>query len=281
MKQNIKWVFFGTSEFSVIVLEELKAKGFTPEAIVTVEDKPSGRKLALTPPPVKVWAEKNRIPLFQFKTLKTKETEDALKSLGADVFVVASYGKLIPKNILDIPKYKTLNIHPSLLPKLRGPSPIQTAILEQNETGVTIIRLDTEMDHGPILTQKKIEIEWPPYADELERQLAKVGAEMLVDILPDLTLGKAKEVEQKHAEATFTKKIEKSDAELDLETSPEINLRKIRAFNVWPQAYFFLNERRIIIKKAKISEGKLILEKVIPEGKKEMNYEDFLRGQKN
>ncbi len=136
------------------------------------------------------------------------------------------------------------------------------------------------MDHGPILTQKKIEIEWPPYADELERQLAKVGSEMLVNIFLNLDEGKAKEVEQKHAEATFTKKIEKSDAELDLEASPEINLRKIRAFNVWPQAYFFLNDRRIIVKKARISEGKLVTERILPEGKKEMNYEDFLRGQK-
>ncbi len=283
LKNNIEFVFFGSSAFSVYVLDELKNQGLLPKLIVTTEDKPKGRKLLLTPPEAKVWAEKENIKYLQLKSLKTPDVLEKILSYsenGFDLFIVASYGKIIPQNILDLPKFKTLNVHPSLLPKLRGPSPLQFSILEENETGVTIIQLDNEVDHGPILAQKKVSIEWPPYFEDLEKHCGKVGGEMLAEVIPEWIQGKIKTVEQDHANATFCKKIEKSDGEIKLEDSSEKNLRKIRAFSVWPSAYFFDNEKRIVVKKAKIEDGKLILERIIPEGRKEMAYEDYLRGKK-
>src|SRR3989344_2172855 len=195
---RIKWAFFGTSLFSVIVLDELKAKGFLPTLIVTVEDKPKGRKLIMTPSDVKIWAEKEKIPFIQPKKL-SGELILKLSNLNLELFIVASYGKIIPKNILEIPKYKTLNIHPSLLPKLRGASPIQSAILSENNTGVTIIKLDEETDHGPIVAQKNLvswNIDGLPYAEELETTLAVAGADLLVEIIPNWIIGKITEIEQ-------------------------------------------------------------------------------------
>ena len=277
------WAFFGTSSFSVIILDELKANGFLPELIVTVEDKPKGRKLTMTAPPVKVWAEKEGVKYIQPKSLRKPEVEKEINSYGPfDLFITASYGKIIPQNILDIPKHKTINVHPSLLPKLRGASPIQSAILEESETGVSIIELDDEIDHGPILSQKKVNIEWPPYAEDLEKKLGIESGQLLAEILPDIVSGKIKGVPQNHSLATFCQKIEKTDGEIDLKDNPEKNLRKIRAFHVWPGTYFFDNKgKRIIIKRAHIENGELILDRIVPEGKKEMGYVDFLKGRRN
>ncbi len=288
MKNNLTWAFFGTDEFSTMVLDELKSQGFVPNLIITTEDKPKGRKLLLTPPEAKVWADKENVNCLQLKTLRNEESFNAIKSSikeGFDLFVVASYGKIIPQNILDIPKFKTLNIHPSLLPKLRGPSPIASSILSEDETGVSIMRLDSEMDHGPILAQEKIDIDWPPYADELEKISAKVGAEMLAKIIPEWINGNVNEVEQNHNEATFCSKIQKSDGKVDLNDNPEKNLKKIRAYNIWPNAFYFETtgdkKTRIIVKKAHIENGELVLDRITPEGKKEMDYKDYLRGQRN
>ncbi len=289
MQSNPKWVYFGTSAFSVIVLGELKNNGFLPKLIVTTEDKPKGRKMTLTPPETKIWAQKENIPFVQLKTLRKPESIEAIKSYskdGYDLFIVASYGKIIPQEILDLPKHQTLNVHPSLLPKLRGPSPIKSAILKENETGVTIMRLDAEMDHGPILLQKKVEIDnWPPYAEDLEKMLGKIGGEMLSEIIPDWISGKIEEKEQNHEKATLCEKIKKTDGELNLEDDPISNLRKIRAYHIWPGAYFFKDigngvKKRILVKTAHIENNELVLDKVIPEGKKEMDYKDFLRGLK-
>lgn len=288
MKENLKnsthFVFFGTSTFSVYVLDELKKNGLLPKLIITTEDKPKGRKLILTPPEVKIWAENEGIKCLQFKTLRTTESFEEIKNhtSDCDLFIVASYGKIIPQNILDLPKYKTLNVHPSLLPKLRGPSPLQSSILEENETGVTIIQLDSEVDHGPILDQKKLNIEWPPYITELEKTCGELGGRILAEIIPKWRNGEIIAKEQNHDLATFCKKIEKTDGEINLTDEPDKNLRKIRAYNVWPGAYYFDDsKKRIIVKKAKIIEEKLVLERIIPEGKKEMDYTDYLRGKKN
>ncbi|MES2213205.1 MAG: methionyl-tRNA formyltransferase [Patescibacteria group bacterium] len=289
MAEKITWAFFGTSRFSTIVLDEMKARGYIPSLIITTEDKPKGRKLILTPPDVKVWAEREGVPYIQPESLRETKNPKILEEIKSyssenfDVFVVASYGKLLPDSILNIPTHKTLNVHPSLLPRLRGASPIQSAILTENETGVTIIRLDSDMDHGPILAQEKSEIpEWPPYADDLETTLGVAGGQMLAGLLPDWVAGKIAEVEQDHSHATFCKKIEKIDALLDLTENGETNLRKIRAYHVWPGAFFYYthgeNTLRIIVKRAHMENGELVLDRVIPEGKKEMNYADFLNG---
>jgi len=283
-KVSVPWAFFGTSRFSVLVLDELKSAGFLPSLIVTAEDKPKGRRLILTPPEVKIWAEENNIPYIQPKTLRTREVAELIKSFateGFDFFAVASYGKILPKEILDIPKKGVLNVHPSLLPKFRGPSPIQSAILSENETGVTIIKLDEQVDHGPILAQIKVSVpEWPPYEEDLENILGKEGGKLLAEILPDYMLGKTAEKEQDHSIATFSRKIEKSDGEINLSDDAETNLRKILAYHAWPGAYFFHGGKRIIVKRAHIENGKLVFEQVVPEGRKEMPYQDFLKGKR-
>ena len=281
MQNKIKFAFFGTPAFSVIVLDELKTHGFLPSLVITGEDKPKGRNLVITPPEVKIWAKENNIPYIQPKSLKNLDIINEIKSYskdGFDIFIVASYGKIIPQAVLDIPKKQTLNVHPSLLPKLRGASPIKSAILTEDETGVTIMRLDKDLDHGPIVTQKKVEFEvWPEYAEEVEKTLGKEGGKLLVEILPKWVNGEIQEQEQNHGLATFCGKIEKSDGELDLSLSPEKNLRKIRAYHIWPTTYFFKNNKRIIVKRARIENGELVIEKIVPEGKKEMDYIEFLK----
>jgi methionyl-tRNA formyltransferase len=281
-KNSVKFVFFGTPQFAVGVLDELEKKGFVPSLVVTAPDKPRGRKLIVTPPEVRVWAQKRNIPVLQPE--KLDRTFDFQLS-AFDVFLVVAYGKIIPKSILEIPKHGTLNVHPSLLPRLRGASPIQSAILTEEKTGVSIMLLDEEMDHGPIVAQKEYacskDICWPPKASELEPALAKLGGKMLADTLPRYVEGEITPVPQDHSQATFTKKIQKEDGLLNLSDDGLKNFRKIQAFNVWPRAYFFEEisgkKMRIIVTDAAIENEKLIIKKVLPEGQKETSYAEFLK----
>jgi len=289
MKSNIilKIAFFGTSEFSVIILEELKKKGMLPSLIVTAPDQPKGRKLILTPPPVKVWAQENKVEFLQPQKLDDS-VRYKLQATSYKLFIVAAYGKIIPKKILDIPQYGTLNVHPSLLPLYRGPSPIQTQILENVPvTGVTIMRIDEEVDHGPILAQETTAMPTPlPTAEDLEKFLATRGGRLLAETIPPLIedppAGGVSPQEQDHSRATYTKMLSKEDGLISLRDEPELNYRKIRAFHPWPGAYFFTEknskEIRVRITNAQLQDGKLIIKKVIPEGGREMDYKDFLRG---
>jgi methionyl-tRNA formyltransferase len=271
----IKFAFFGGGDFSVRVLEILKQNSFVPEFIITAPDKPKGRKMILTPPPIKIWAQKNNIKyIIDYSLLITDYY---------DLFIIAAYGKIIPKEILDIPKYGTLNVHPSLLPKYRGPSPIQSFILSgEKETGVTIMLTDEKMDHGPILANSKFQIPKSKINyKELEEELAELGGNLLVEIIQKWINDEIKPQEQDHSKATFTKKIIKEDGLIDIKNEPaEIIERKIRAFTPWPSAYFFVNGKRLIITKAELTDSGLKIERVKPEGKNEMNFEDFLRGYK-
>ncbi len=276
---RIRIAFWGTPMVAVYVLDELEKAGILPSVVITAPDKPKGRKMIVTPPPAKVWAEKRGIPIEQPK--KLSDIAGKLKNGGYDLFVIAAYGKIIPKEILDIPKHGTLNVHPSLLPHLRGASPIQSAILKENETGVTIMVVDEEMDHGPIVAQEKIEIsDWPPKAKELEEILARRGGRMLAEIIPKWTAGKIKPQEQEHGQATYCKKIAKQDGLITEKDSPKAIFRKVLALTPWPGAYFFTNNKRVIITDAEMENGALIIKRVKPEGKKEMSLGDFLRGNK-
>ncbi len=279
--KNIKIGFFGTPEYAVTTLDALHNAGFDIRFVVTMPDRPQGRKMIITAPPAKIWATEHSIPVIQPDSLKTSEIESQLKSYDCDVFVVIAYGKIIPDNILNIPKFKSLNIHGSLLPKLRGSCPIETAILEdQKHTGVTIIRMDKEMDHGPIVAMKEVIVEpWPPKADELGKEIVKTGSELLISIIPDWIDGKIKEIEQDHSQASFTKMIEKDDGLIDLNDDPYKNYLKVQAYHGWPSAFFYINkdDKRIRVKitQARFENGKLVIEKVIPEGKGEINYESL------
>ncbi len=281
---SIKFAFFGSSRFSVIVIDELEKLGLIPTVIITTPDKPQGRKLITTPTQVKEWAVKKNIKVFDPEKLDA----EFIKKIDAEnclVFIVASYGKIIPNDIINLPKHKTLNIHPSLLPKYRGASPIQSAIIDDSKkTGVTIMKIDEIMDHGPIVAQKEIMVnEWPIY-EKLEELMAIEGARLLAEVLPKWITGQISEIEQDHSAATFTKKINKGDGLTDLNDNPYKNFRKIQAYHEWPQAYFLIDwnskKLRIKITSASFTDGKLILEKVIPENGKEMSYENFKNGYK-
>ena len=208
--QKINFIFFGGEPLSVPTLQKLYEGGFTPILIVCNPDQPRGRKMQIAPPSTKVWAEQNNTPVFQPSSLKNKESIEILEKQKSDLFIVVSYSKILPKEILKIPKHGVINIHPSLLPLYRGPAPILAPILNGDTgTGVTIIKIDEEMDHGPILAKEKIGLTGNEFIGELEQKLAKLGGDLLVKILPDYISGKVKPVEQDHSSATFVKKATK------------------------------------------------------------------------
>ncbi|OHB11520.1 MAG: peptide deformylase [Candidatus Zambryskibacteria bacterium RIFCSPLOWO2_12_FULL_45_14] len=245
-------VFFGGSQFSKYVLDELTLMGLTPLLSIT-----SARE------PLSV---------------------EKLKEIDADLFVVASFGKILPKEVIDIPKYKTLNVHPSLLPHFRGASPIQGVILTGEEPGVTIIKMDEKMDHGPILAQVRVPIfPWPDHYQRVEETLGRTGGRLLGMLIPKWIEGKVEETPQDDTGATYTKLIRKEDGLLNLNDPAEKNLRKVLAYSTWPGAHIlFKNKRgkevRVVVKDAKIEDSKFSPTRVIPEGKREMNWQDFLRG---
>jgi methionyl-tRNA formyltransferase len=277
---NISYVFFGSSAFSLYVLDELEKAGVPPTIIVTTPDKPAGRGLAVTPTGVKVWANARGIPVLDPAKLDAtfieklkKEVSDKENLCGTKIscHIVAAYGKIIPQAVLDIPPRGTLNVHPSLLPLYRGATPIQSAMLDDaKKTGVTVMRVDALLDHGPIVAQKVVTVdEWPTY-EALEEILAREGGRLLVEILPDWLADtaekKVKEKEQDHTAATFTTKIIKEDGLIavdmdDMETFATGSVgneqadkvviptktqyeifRKIQAYREWPTAYFFIEK---------------------------------------
>ncbi|MBU6371010.1 MAG: methionyl-tRNA formyltransferase [Patescibacteria group bacterium] len=282
MFANPRIAFFGNSDISRIVLERLAARGIMPDLVVTTPDKPVGRTQTLVPTPTKAWAEENGVEYAEVAKLSDPAFLEKIKDHG--LFIVASYGKIIPKSLIDMPKYGVLNIHPSLLPKYRGASPLQAEILaDEKDVGVTIMRIDEEMDHGPIVAEKKIDIpDWPVGFRRLAEILGAAGAEMLADILQDYIKGNVRLQEQDHAAATFTKKTGKTDGRLDLADDPRKNYLKILAYEEWPGTYFEIERNgkniRVIVKKAELQNGELKILRVLPEGKKEMDYDAFLRG---
>jgi len=279
------FVFFGTPDFAVGVLDQLEKRGLFPALVVTVLDAPAGRGQKLTPPPVKVWAEVRGIQVLQPEKLD-EDFSSKLKTKNYQLLIVAAYGKILPEAILDIPEHGALNVHPSLLPRLRGSSPIQSAILGEEKTGVTIILMDEKMDHGGIIAQRERIIRNfandPPKASELSKDLARFGGELLLEIMPEWISGNISPAPQDDRAATYCKKIAKEDGRIDLAADPHENLRKIRSFDEWPGAYFFMQadrkQIRVKILDAEVQDGRLVIKDVLPEGRKKMPYRDFLQG---
>lgn len=288
---TLRIAFFGTSRISVIILNEMARGGMLPSLIVTAPPRQKGRGLEMAASEVKEWADAHHIPTLEPEKLDSEFIRQ-LSIVGCDLFIIASYGKIVPRTILDLPKYGTLNVHPSLLPKLRGASPIQSAILEDvplgkpHEAGVTIMLIDEEVDHGPIVARETIIIpDWPPRGSELEETLGTLGGKLLVATIPLWISGAITPKDQHHDNATYTKKMTSGSGHINLTDDPLRMYRKIRAFDSWPRAYFTTTrngrEIRVVVTEAHIADDKLILDRVIPEGKKEMAYEDFLRGQRD
>ena len=272
MQKKLNFIFWGTPEVASETLEILKEAGYLPSLVVTTPDAPKGRKLVITPPPVKIWAEKNKIQYIQ-----PTSPPDPLSLSGEgvfDLFIVVAYGKIIPEKILNLPKLGSINIHYSLLPKYRGASPVESAILNgETETGVTIQKMVFKMDSGPIIAQEKVKIGPNETAPELRKRLIKIGGELLVKTLPDFSAGKIRPVPQDESKATFCQKIKKEDGLVDLEKEPSgVLYNKFRAYAGWPRIFFFKDGKRIIITDAKLENGKFVIKKIIPENGKEQNW---------
>ncbi len=275
-----KIAFFGTPTLAVYVLEELENVGIEPVLVVTAPDKPAGRTLQLTSPPVKVWAESRGIAVIQPASLSNDEELDVLLNSDWDVCIVTAYSLLLPSALLSLPKHGVLNVHPSLLPKNRGPSPIRSAIRDnaQDVVGVSVIVLDEEMDHGPIVAQASVALEeWPTRGRILDEILFREGGKLLGDVLPELLQGKCTPEEQAHTKATYTKKITKADGELFDTDTDFMKYIKFCAYDGWPGTYFFTERNgknvRVKVTDATFENGTFIPRRVIPEGKKEMDFE--------
>src|SRR3989339_1063509 len=256
--KKINFIFWGTPEVASETLDILKKNGYVPSLIVTASDKPQGRKMLIAPPPVKVWAKKNNIPCIQPEKLTPSafSTSPLIRGRldgGIELSIVVAYGKIIPEEILNIPKLGSINIHYSLLPKYRGASPVESAILNgETETGITIQKMEYKMDTGPIMVQEKVKIEPEEKAGDLRKRLIKIGGELLIKILPDFVDGKTKLTPQNENEATYCKKIKKEDGEINLSDDSVKNYNKFRAYASWPRIFFFKDGKRIIITDAEL-----------------------------
>lgn len=287
---NISFAFFGTGPLAESVLATLYRNGFVPKLLVTKPDTPQGRHLHITAPHIKTWCEMKDIKVFQPASLREIGNDSPLHTEKFDVFIVASYGKIIPDEILNIAKMGILNVHPSLLPKYRGASPIESALLNgEAETGVTIIKLDSGVDSGPILAQTAFKIDKQATAGTLEVSCGQIGGELLVQVLPAYVEENLIPKEQNHDLATFCKKIEKEMGEIKLSDKASDVRNKFRALTPWPSLYFFqehhgknmrvkINSLDLTTEVTSNDTAKEIILTVTPEGKKEMDWASFLRG---
>lgn len=272
-------IFFGTSQFAVPALKALVETKHDIVGVITQADKPTGRKQILSPSPVKILAEQQNIKVLQPKTLKDDSVFEEFESLNPDICVIASYGKIIPKRFLDAPKHGFINIHPSLLPKYRGPSPIQTAVLNgDTKTGVAIMVVDEDMDHGPILSTENYELNNNDYYSKITDDLAEVGAKLLIETLPKYINGEIEPVEQDHDQATFTKMFSREDGRIDWDKSAQEIYNQIRALNPEPGTWTAWKDKTINIKKAELRDGNINIQIIQMAGKKEMDFQEFLNG---
>lgn len=286
---SINFVFFGTGPLAESVLAALVRNGYTPSLVVTKPDAPQGRHMQLIAPHIKIWCEMKGIKVLQPAKLDS-EFCYRLQAADCELFIVASYGKIIPDDVLNIPKFGVLNVHPSLLPFYRGPSPIESVLLDGlMTTGISIMKLDSGMDHGPILLQNAFTINPASTAQTLEVECGQLGGELLVQVLPHYLDGTLIPKEQDHDKATICKKITKDLGEITLTTRADEVQRKFRALTPWPGLYFFIEHKDKQIR-IKVTDVDLILEgtetlvasdvilKVIPEGRHEITWEEFVRG---
>ncbi len=291
----------GSPDFALPTLRALNAS-FNVVGVVTQPDRPAGRGREMRPPDVKVLADELGLPVIQPVTLKSPEALEQLTAWQPDVIVVAAFGQLLRENVLTMPHYGCVNVHASLLPRWRGASPVQAAMLHDDVTGVTIMQMGKGLDTGPILSQRAVDIPPNQTAGELFDVLAHLGAELLIETLPGYLAGEILPQPQDELLATYAPKIEKADGELDLSQPADYLARKVRAFSPWPGTFQFFNENYLKVHRACAApgrqvvpgkryivddkpawgtgEGLLVLEEVQLAGKSRVSGEAFLRGVK-
>jgi len=283
-------VFFGTEDFSLPSLERLIADGWPIKLVVTKPDSVRGRGLKMASPKVKILAQKHSIPVLQPD--KLKDIADDLNKVACDFAVLVAYGKIIPASIIDIFPGGIINIHPSLLPKLRGPAPIEGAILEgSSKTGVSLIRLSEAMDAGPIYIQTEVGLKGIETKPELYDQLSKVGANLLSENLSSIIEDHIKPVEQNETDATYTKLLSKADGMVRWDEPAKDIERRVRAYLEFPKSRAVIGDKEVILLEVRLAksleDGKLVipcyksflevLKLRAPNGR-EMSGDDFRRG---
>ncbi len=299
-------MFMGTPEISATCLKKLIEDGHNVTSVISREDKPRGRGNVMTPTPTKLLALENNIPVYTPKTLRDDEFSELLSKLSPDIIVVVAYGKILPKNVIDFPKYGCINLHVSLLPKYRGAAPMQRAIMEgESETGVTIMYMDEGLDTGDIIAREVFAIGPDDDFEAIHDRSAEIGAALLSKTMFDIADGNVKREKQNDALATYAKKVEKEDCKLDFTLSAKKLDFIIRGVTPIPGAFAYLNGKMLKINKAKpiekkaepgkvvalddkgegsitigTGDGSLVITAVIPEGKGRMSAGDFIRGRK-
>lgn len=304
---KVRTIFMGTPQFAVTVLEFLLQGPYQVLAVYTQPDKPAGRGRPVVFPLVKKLALERQVPVIQPETFKSSEVVEKLASFHPELIIVAAFGSILPQEVLSLPKFGCLNVHPSLLPRHRGPSPIANTILCGDElTGVTIMLMDAGMDTGPILAQEKVGISFMDTTGSLGSKLADVGAKLLLETLPKWLGGELRPQAQDESRATYSKLITSKDAEIDWHLSAVELWRRVRAYNPWPSCYTWYQGKRLKIQKtipfgdvAKGEIGEVIalteppgigvvtrrgilgLCQVQLEGRREMAVNDFVRGKRD
>lgn len=297
-------VFMGTPDFSVPVLRRLITDGYDVVGVVTQPDRPKGRKKTLTPPPVKVEAEKQNIPVLQPEKIRDNQELEKVLALKPDLVVTAAFGQILPNELLEAPKFGCINVHASLLPELRGGAPIHYSILQgKKKTGITIMYMVEKLDAGDILTQSEVSIEERDHVGTLHDKLSAAGADLLAETLPELLQGKLTPRKQNNAEATFASNIKREQEKIDWTKTGQEIYDHIRGLHPWPVAYTHLNNQvvkiwwgeKMPIKNVSVpgtvigidSNGFVVstgdstaikITELQPSGKKKMSGEDFLRG---
>lgn len=271
--------FWGTPELTTAYLDALDAAGMKPVVIVTNPDRPKGRGQELAATPAKTWGLRHNVPVLQPEK-RDDAFYDELCKYDLDLSVVVAYGSILPERFIDLPRRRTLNVHYSLLPRFRGASPTEAAILAGDiETGCSIQIMAKSMDTGPIIAETRTDIGPDETTPELRARLTTIGASMLADIIPHYLIGETVAVPQNDMLATFCGKIQKEDGLLDLEADGLSNYRKYRAYAEWPRTYFFAKNEdkdvRVIVTKAHMEGDAFVIDSVIPEGKKETSYTNF------
>jgi methionyl-tRNA formyltransferase len=295
----------GSGTFGLPVLDALAASRHEVAAVVTAPDKPQGRGRVLTPSPIKVWADAKKISALTPSKLNTPETIAQLKSAGADVFVVASYGALLSEEVLALPPRGCVNVHPSLLPLYRGASPVVQALLDgRTRTGMTIMAMAKDLDAGDILLQKGVEAGTDEDARGLTDRLARMGGEMTVQALDLLEAGKLERVPQDHKTATYCSKLKKEHGRIDWTAPARVVHDHVRALVIWPGSFTTRNGKQIKVLKTRLvasddtpsepgrvlgtrapgglivkcGDGPIAIEELQPEGGRPMHWKDFVNG---
>jgi methionyl-tRNA formyltransferase len=308
VKRSVKWmikiVFMGTPDFSVPCLEKLIVEGYTIAGVVTQPDRPKGRKRELTPPPVKVAALQHGIPVLQPEKLKASEAVEQILALAPDLIITAAYGQILPKKLIDYPKFGCINVHASLLPKYRGGAPIHQSIIDgEKETGVTIMYMVEKLDAGDILTQVRVPIEEQDTVGSLHDKLSEAGSKLLLETLPKLIDHKISPIPQAEGLVTYARNILRENERIDWMKSAREIYNQVRGLNPWPVAFTILDGEPfkvwwggVVQEEGKYSDPGTVLnlspegidiacgggifrmKEVQPSGKRKMSVEEYLRG---